>query len=764
MASIVEGPRRSEAHVLHARCMPPRSFSKGSSENDMIRNAYAGTVARSKTMNLPTLVTPAPELRGSFLDRLVIPKDHTVQLAWTAVLVVLLVYVATVVLYRFAFCEFHIKPDGIVPIEDNTVGWTLVEWVVDVLFWCDLFANFFFAYEDSSGREVKSLCRISKRYMQCMFWVNLLACLPEGVAKHVIELLSPDNDGNQFSDFGIARLSRLSRLQRISKLARLARLTRLIKLVDLASQGSLCQEFKRLRGVRIVNFMLVLVWACHLLACGWYLTAALHSDVASTWVGRRMVMVDGQEQSLLDRGPFEQWLVAMYFVLTVFTTVGFGDISAGTEAEIVYAVFTMIVGAVIHSITISEVIQVVVSTDKHQEIIDDTLALVNTFSKHTDLDSSVVNEMNLEVVGQMKAWKQSKAQAPDKERLKSLFLSNTIPGPLLGNISVSLYQGKLCQNAFLKVCAAVSSLPPRLPSLLAIHLSQECYEPEETVFQMQDFALHLFLVLSGTFAFVGKPSLNGGKDSMVSDWVEVAKQRTPPAASVSSPVTSLPSSNAIANAIASGTIASWSRTPSPSGAVKEAKLWPYKLIGHSNFFGEFECVSGTAREATVRCEQAATSGTGVVLVLHKRDFFQLVEEFPQFGNFWAAAFWRRNLRRAHALKRLQARMSYRHLAAVIIQRAWKSVQKGTANSARMLSRAHSLQALWAPSVAKLMDKDKNSEPTTSKAMMQMSIQGPGISQVSRQVQELYHIVGDLRDEVRMLRSHGKIDDSHSAFV
>lgn len=49
--------------------------------------------------------------------------------------------------------------------------------------------------------------------------------------------------------------------------------------------------------------------------------------------------------------PQVQWLHSFYFVLTVFTTVGFGDMSAFTEAEIGYVCFTMLLGAIVNSAT-----------------------------------------------------------------------------------------------------------------------------------------------------------------------------------------------------------------------------------------------------------------------------------------------------------------------------------------------------------------------------------------------------------------------------
>ncbi|CAK9038711.1 unnamed protein product [Durusdinium trenchii] len=70
-----------------------------------------------------------------------------------------------------------------------------------------------------------------------------------------------------------------------------------------------------------------------------------------------MRIVDSSGGNLVFKGdgtlqsPEVQWLHSFYFVLTVFTTVGFGDMSAFTEAEIGYVCFTMLLGAIVNSAT-----------------------------------------------------------------------------------------------------------------------------------------------------------------------------------------------------------------------------------------------------------------------------------------------------------------------------------------------------------------------------------------------------------------------------
>merc|ERR1712079_405120 len=115
---------------------------------------------------------------------------------------------------------------------------------------------------------------------------------------------------------------------------------------------------------------------------------------------------------------------------------------------------------------------------------------------------------------------------------------------------------------------------------------------------MHDFAFNLFLVLNGTFAFVGQPSPEGGSDSMLVDWVAAAASvhassrapaTTPPrisaistssANSESSPTTARKS--LLASAMGGESSMTWLPTEKPvtthkPAEVKQTKLWPYKL-------------------------------------------------------------------------------------------------------------------------------------------------------------------------------------------
>lgn len=571
-----------------------------------------------------------------FGSRFMMTEKNPIRLAWSVVLCLLLGYTATAFLYRFTFCTFHIGPNGMDPIGENDVGWKVIDLTVDVLFWIDLFVTFFLTYKDSKGREVDSMKLVAKNYLMFYFWINLLACLPEEAFSSIILAGQEDPDPSNTIDL---RVTRVYRLQRISRLARLARVTRLVKFAHIMSSSHIWKWFQEQRGVRVVNFLVGLFWALHLMACGWYLCAALHDDVQMTWVARRGV--DNNGNTLLDQPPFEQWLVSMYFVLTVFTTVGFGDISAGTEAEIIYVAFTMLVGAVVHSIIISEVIGIVTSTDEVQKVIDKQVSLIEAFSAHTQLDGETSKQMKSEITWRARNW--ARSYGFDKKEMKDLITGKYMPRWLIAKMPKSIFNGSLIKNDFIR---CVSVVPPRLPCLLAVHLLSCDFEAGEIVYQMGDFPFNIFLVCGGTFSHVGRPGPQGGTDATEAEDVAKAAQGDPQTESSHVLVQALPSTY----------------DEAVNSSTAKTRLFPYRLFSHGSYFGDHELIWGKPRYSTVRCERK-----GSALTLHKSDFHDLREMLPQFAYCWASQSRRRERYRRHCLTLLTGKVSFKQVAASRIQ-------------------------------------------------------------------------------------------------
>lgn len=589
-------------------------------------------------------------------SRFVLREHHPMRICWSTLIILMLVYTGTMFPYRLAYIDFHIDPESkadntttIAPSVDS--GWDTFDNVVTGVFLADLVANFFFSYKDIFGREVDSLRLIVKHYLKGPFWLDLIACIPEKLVYEVILAVgSTDRVPNNLNQ-GARQL----RLQRIARLARLVRLTRLAKLKS-QSKNSFVQCMQELKGVRIINLALGLVWIVHILGCGWYVCAAMHEDPSNTWVARRIV--DSSGDSLIDASAFEQWMTSMYFVLTVVTTVGFGDIAAVTTGEIAYVCFTMGIGAVVHSIIISEVINVATSNDKTHQFVKQQSKLVEAFAEHTELDEAAREAMNswISLSARLRA-----SHYYDKEDMKQLMTGMYLPRSLLGTLSNSVYGGALMRNKMFSKCGEVDDLPPRLLLLVALAVHKSEFQAGEILYQVNEFPFNAFFVVRGTFACIAQPSPQGGRVWIPPPPVWIPKLEE----SKDSGMQQKPSMQFMRIASTHFRKPRRSLRLQPPEQPLGPKLFPFQLFSAGAYFGHVELITGQPRQATVRAESGS-----VALSLHKNDLKQLLGEFPNFGARWTSAAHYHAAIRVRRQAKLTRGYSYRHLAAVTIQTFW----------------------------------------------------------------------------------------------
>mmetsp|Transcript_72244 Transcript_72244/g.199231 ORF Transcript_72244/g.199231 Transcript_72244/m.199231 type:complete len:750 (+) Transcript_72244:47-2296(+) len=608
-------------------------------------------------------------------SHVVMHENNTLRLLWSCTLFIILVYTATVFLYRFSFHTFRISEDGADPLGKHQASWDGVDAVVDVFFWMDLFLNFFLSYKDRNGNEVDSMRLIAKQYLSGFFWVNLLACVPVQLVEGLIAAIL-DKENKQ--EHVVNQVARVAMLQRVPRLATLTRLTRLTKLFSFFLTNHYWKALQGFRSLRVITFICGLFWTVHLLACFWYLAAAIQDDPQETWVGRRGI--DAAGTSLLNASSVEQWVTSMYFVFTVFTTVGFGDIAPISTVEIVCVAFIMTVGAIVHSIIISKVIQAVTSTDRIHEFIDKQLKTLDAFCEHTEIAPDVQKRLKGEIRWRAQGWVVHHCY--DKKEITQLIMSRYMPRTIVEEMPTSLFSGKLVKNRLVTCCCwhGLNHLPPKFPLLLAAHLARVQLMAGEIVYQMNDFPFNLFLVLSGTFACVARPTPGGGIDDMY-----INAESTSVAATGSHLLEEMAAfRGALLSTVHAAVGASCSsRTQEP--AEPQSSFYPYRLFSCHNYFGEGELPQGRPRLATVRCERE-----GTLLVLAKQDLLYLEDQFPQFRSAWRSAAPVRERFRRDACQRLTVGLSVRQFAALRLQRYFRSQREARCEQPQSADAIHAV--------------------------------------------------------------------------
>lgn len=545
---------------------------------------------------------------------------------WTTWLALLVGWTGIVFPFNLAFIEFGIPTQELAP-------WYMYFelYVLDVCFWIDLGINFIFTYRDGRGRQVYDLRRIAIRYLKTYFFINLIACIPPEVFSYAVCAVTGTSPCTSSS---VNQVGRLSRLQRFTRMARLTRLTRLGKLAAFVHESRVYKKLQGVRGVRVVNQCAGLLLVAHLVACGWWLVASFHEDRSVTWLDRRPVGNGGEtllSKSELGEYPaWKQWLTTLYFTLTVFTTVGFGDMSAFSLAEMVYACTAMIVGCIVNGIILSQVITILTTVNEDARAAEEKETMIRKFGTHMQVPNAFTQEMIHRLTGQ-------KLDATfDRNEIKEIVASGVLPMTYLSILPHALFGGRLAKNSFVRYDDKHGDweVPPRFPIYLGLACKSFFFDAGQYVYDANDHAWNLYLVMDGTFAYVARPG-------------------------ETHEITSEISKNLI-----------WNVSKSSVRSVERNRQSPYQLFGLGNYFGDIEIILETCpRISSARCE----SQEGSLLVLHKRDLFDLLEEFPLMRSRWRDHAARRARHRFALFKRMDHDCDHKGLAARLIQQNYRMI-------------------------------------------------------------------------------------------
>lgn len=467
---------------------------------------------------------------------------------WALLEVCLLIYSGTVLPFRLCFLEFHI-PD---PLPENE-DWLEVEFPIDILFWVDLVLHFFNSYRDEDGNEILSFYYICVNYLSHGFWINLIACLPDEAYTWIL----PNGGTN-----GMNQAVKIMRLKRVTRLVSILRGgARVARFIQSLWRFKVFADILMSTKWRIVWFLLLFFWSAHLFGCAWYIIAFAHADHESTWVGHR---------EILDESPLYQWVTCVYFTITVFTSVGFGDMSGTTIGEMAFLVFLMTIGTILNSVIAGEIIGMIMRSSEYDEWFCQQQMLVDQMLQHFEMEDS-------ETAYKITYWMHSSQVKKVDSQLgdvKKILTSGVFPTKFQEQLALEAFDGALLKNGFVQIILDnVDHVPRRLVLFLALSGFKRGYEKGEEVYKAKEHPWNLYLVFGGVFAEVHCPAGNLRTD------------------------------------------------------VKD--MAPYRLFMPGNYFGETEIFFPSVRENFVRAEEDSTA-----LVISKESLTGLMTEFSEYLPVW----------------------------------------------------------------------------------------------------------------------------------
>ncbi|KAB5555167.1 hypothetical protein PHYPO_G00030390 [Pangasianodon hypophthalmus] len=251
---------------------------------------------------------------------------------WDWMILLATFYVAVTVPYNVCFTPY---------VDSDTEARSTIvsDIAVEMLFILDIILNFRTTYVSQSGQVVYDSRSICIHYAATWFFVDLVAALP-------FDLLYA---------FNITVTS----LVHLLKTVRLLRLLRLLQKLDRYSQYS---------AMVLTLLMSMFALLAHWMACIWYVIGrkemernANQQDWDIGWLHELGKRLESPYVNSTSGGPTlrSAYIASLYFTLSSLTSVGFGNVCANTDAEKIFSICTMLIGALMHAVVFGNVTAII---------------------------------------------------------------------------------------------------------------------------------------------------------------------------------------------------------------------------------------------------------------------------------------------------------------------------------------------------------------------------------------------------------------------
>jgi len=96
---------------------------------------------------------------------------------------------------------------------------------------------------------------------------------------------------------------------------------------------------------------------------------------------------------LVDSENSDLYVTAFYFTVTTLVTVGYGDITAYSFEEKIFAIFLMLLGVVSFSFATGSIASIITSYDSQTAMLKEKIATLNEMQVEYDLDIKLFNKL-----------------------------------------------------------------------------------------------------------------------------------------------------------------------------------------------------------------------------------------------------------------------------------------------------------------------------------------------------------------------------------
>ncbi|KAH7964750.1 hypothetical protein HPB49_001162 [Dermacentor silvarum] len=363
--------------------------------------------------------------------------------------------------------------------------------IVEAMFIIDIGLNFRTTFVNKKGEVVAKPKSVALNYLRGWFIVDLLAALP-------FDLLNAAGLYNRDNQMYLHLL----------KLTRLLRLARLLQKMDRYSQYSV---------VVLTLLMLMFTLVSHWLACIWFVIAVQEMESYPnnniSWLNQLSMKLQYDVLRPLDMAA--TYITALYFTTSSLTSVGFGNVAANTNAEKVFSILTMLIGALMHAVVFGNVTAIIQRMYARRSLYQTKLRDLKDFFRLHQLPKQLRQRM---MDFFQTTWSLNNGIDPSD-------VLREFPDELLGDVSMHLHKEILSLPIF-------EPAPQGCLKLLSRHVRSNFCAPGEYLVHKGDALSYIHLVCNGSMevlqesmvvAILGKGDLVGSDISLTAGTETVMK-------------------------------------------------------------------------------------------------------------------------------------------------------------------------------------------------------------------------------------------------
>ncbi|RXM27804.1 Potassium voltage-gated channel subfamily H member 8 [Acipenser ruthenus] len=218
--------------------------------------------------------------------------------------------------------------------------------LVEILFMLDILLNFRTTYVSKSGQVVYDPRSICVHYATTWLFVDLIAALP-------FDLLYAFNVSVYFGVHLLKTVRLLRLLRLLQKLGRLG--------LGHWGAGWLHELGKRLGSPYVLAPLLRAPDSGNVTVLGGAPQSSSQWNASGAELLGGASLNSSQSAAELTGGPSvrSSYVTSLYFALSSLTSVGFGNVSANTDAEKIFSICTMLIGALMHAVVFGNVTAII---------------------------------------------------------------------------------------------------------------------------------------------------------------------------------------------------------------------------------------------------------------------------------------------------------------------------------------------------------------------------------------------------------------------